>query len=158
MAWKCEIRYCWYQTRYREVNEIKSNEFLKKLYAYLDNQQNQSLYIIRFFNAAGSQYFTVPASYADRTNESLEGARRYIKDRPLTDKLKESFPDPIKMDGLTEFIEKNLNPEKLRTCMEDFGIQAEAVTDKKKFAQALAIQFNNFVRSVSDDVVADWSS
>jgi hypothetical protein len=152
MAWKCEIRYYWYQTWYREVNEIKSNEFLKKLYTYLDNQQNQSLYIIRFFNAAGSQYFTVPVSYANRTNDSLEGARRYIKDRPLTDKLKESFPDPINMDALTEYIEKNLNREKLRACMENFGIPTEAVIDKKKFAQALAIQFSKFVRSVSDNV------
>jgi hypothetical protein len=48
---------------------IKSYEFLKKLYGYLNNQKNQGTFVIKFFNAAGNRYFTMPASYASRTND-----------------------------------------------------------------------------------------
>lgn len=44
----------------REVSTIRSNEFLKNLYRYLDNQRNQGTYVIQFLNAAGSRYFKKP--------------------------------------------------------------------------------------------------
>lgn len=73
-----------YRTGTREVSTIKSNEFLKNLYRYLDNQRNQGTYVIQFFNAAGSRYFEMPLSYAKRTNDALEAERQYVKNRSLT--------------------------------------------------------------------------
>jgi hypothetical protein len=99
------------------VISIKSNEFLNKLYGFLDNQRNQGTYIIEFFNAAGSHYFVMPLAYKNRTNEALEGERHYAKDRPLIPEIKESFPNPINLDGLAAFIDKNLPANKLTTCM-----------------------------------------
>lgn len=73
-----------HRTGTKEVSTIKSNEFLKNLYRYLDNQRNQRTYVIQFFNAAGSRYFEMPLSYAKRTNDALEAERQYMKNRSLT--------------------------------------------------------------------------
>jgi len=134
------------------VGSIKSNEFLRKLYSFLDNQRNQGTFIIRFFNAAGSHYFVMPAAYKDQTNEALEGERHYAKDRPLIPEIKASFPNPIRLDELTVFIAKNLSDSKLPACMAELGIPAGAVQDKGKFCRALAAQFSLFVMSQDDDV------
>ena len=101
---------------------IKSYEFLKKLYGYLNNQKNQGTFVIEFFNAAGSRYFTMPASYASRTNDYLEAERRYVKDRSLTMEIKASFPNPVDVDGLTGFIAKNLKQNELLLCMVDYKV------------------------------------
>lgn len=134
------------------MSTIKSNEFLKNLYRYLDNQRNQGTYVIQFFNAAGSRYFEMPLSYAKRTNGALEAERQYVKNRPLTAEIKNSFPNPINLDGLAAFIDRNLPINKLAACMAEFGIPSGAEQDKAKFAHALAAQFGLFVTTPGDDV------
>ena len=135
-----------------EVSSIKSNEFLNKLYGFLDNQRNQGTYIIEFFNAAGSHYFVMPLAYKDQTNEALEGERHYAKDRLLIQETKELFPNPINLDGLVAFIDKTLPANKLVACMAEFGIPSGAEQDKTKFAHALAAQFSLFVTTPDDDI------
>lgn len=134
------------------MGKIRSYEFLNKLYGFLDNQQNQGTYVIEFFRAAGSPYFVMPATYKGRTSEALEGERHYAKDRPLTSEIKESFPNPIDLDGLAAFISKNLSEDKLAACMTEFGIPSATTREKDKFARALAVQFGLFVTSSEDDV------
>ncbi|MCM1530552.1 MAG: hypothetical protein NC093_11250 [Alistipes sp.] len=92
---------------------IKSYEFLGKLYGSLVNQKNQGVYVIKFFNAAGSNIFTLPANRQHWTNQYLENERHYAKDRSLTDEIKASFPNPIDLDGLTRFIADNMDSNKL---------------------------------------------
>lgn len=89
------------------------------------------------------------------TNEYLENERHYAKDRVLTDEIKASFPNPIDLDGLARFIADSLDSNKLASCMADFGIPAEAETDKERFAKALSIQFGRFVISTESDVSND---
>jgi hypothetical protein len=135
------------------VSSIKSNEFLNKLYKYLDNQRNQGTYVIDFFNAAGSRYFLMPAAYPGRTNESLEGERHYAKDRTLTPEIKRSFPNPINIEELSAFIDKNLLSNKLAACMVEFGIPSGVAQEKDKFSHALAEQFSLFVTSADNEVI-----
>lgn len=134
---------------------ITSNDFLGKLYKFLENQKNQGIYIIKFFNSAGSMYFTLPADQRKRTNEHLENERHYAKDRCLNDEIKASFPNPINLDGLMKYISDNLDSNKLTSCMAEFGIPAGTETDKDKFAKALAMQFGSFVISTEADIVND---
>lgn len=134
------------------MSTIKSNEFLKNLYRYLDNQRNQGTYVIQFFNAAGSRYFEMPLSYAKQTNNALEAERQYVKNRSLTAEIKNSFPNPINLDGLAAFIDRNLPTNKLAACMAEFGIPSGAEQDKTNFAHALAAQFSLFVTTPADDV------
>ena len=147
-----QIRYSRYRIRYLEAIGIKSNEFLGKLYGSLANQKNQGVYIIRFFNAAGSSYFTLPANRQHQTNAYLENERHYAKDRVLTDEIKASFPNPIDLDGLTRFISDNLDLNKLAPCVSEFGIPVGIAADKDRFAKALSIQFARFVISTEADI------
>lgn len=134
---------------------IKSNEFIGKLHGFLANQKNQGVYIIQFFNAAGSSYFTLSENRQHRTNAYLENERHYAKDRVLTDEIKASFPSPIDLDGLTRFISDNLDSKKLASCMAEFGIPAGAEASKEKFAKALSVQFSRFVVSAESDISND---
>lgn len=134
------------------MNDTKSYEFLNRLYAFLDNQKNQGVYVVRLFNAAGSNYFRLSANRQHQTNEYLEAERRYAIDQSLIPEIKESFPNPIDLEELTAFISKNLSDSKLLSCMAEFGIPSGAAQNKDKFSRALAAQFSLFVTSQDDDV------
>jgi hypothetical protein len=134
------------------VNGTKSYEFLKKLYAFLGNQRNQSVYVVRFLNAAGSNYFHLPENRQHQTNEYLEAERRYAIDRSLTPEIKASFQNHVRLDDLTGFISRNMKRDSFAQCMEEFGVPSDAAQDLEKFARALAIQFNLFVNTDGDDV------
>jgi hypothetical protein len=122
------------------------------LYGALLNQKNQGVYVIRFFNAAGSSYFTLPENRQHWTNEYLENERHYVKNRALTEDIKASFPNPINLDGLTRFISDSLDSSKLASCMSDFGFPIGEEVDKDKFAKALSAQFGRFVVSAESDI------
>lgn len=130
---------------------IKSFEFLKGLYKFVDHK-NQGMFVITFLNAAGSKYFSVPKNKQHQTNEYLETERRYVINRPLSPEIKESFPDPINLEGLTAFINDKVDTNRVQACMASFGIPDDAKVRQTEFARALAVQFSQFVRSDEDDV------
>ena len=74
----------------------------------------------------------------------------------MTDEIRVSFPNPIDLDGLTQFISNSLDSNKLASCMSEFGVPAGEEADKDKFSKALSIQFGRFVIStelgISNDV------
>ncbi len=130
---------------------IKSFEFLKGLYKFVDHK-NQGMFVITFFNAAGSKCFSVPENKQHQTNEYLEKERRYAINRSLSSDIKESFPDPIDLEGLTDFIDDKMDANQVQACMASFGVPNDAEVRQAEFARALAVQFNQFVRSDEDDV------
>ena len=134
------------------VINIKSYEFLRKLYGFLDHRKNQGVYVVKMFNAAGSNYFHLSENRLRQTNEYLETERRYSIDRAISPEIKKTFPNPINIDGLTEYIEEHLRADKIKACMETFGIPSGATVDKSKLARSLAIQFSCFITTVGDDV------
>ncbi len=131
---------------------IKSYNFLKELYKYLEKQENQGVFVINFLNAAGSQFFTLPKLKSQRQTTYLENERHYVKDRSLLPEMKSSFPNPIDIEGLSDFLNSNLKPEKIRDCMSHFGVPASFDEDKSNLAKALAIQFQIFIDSDNEDV------
>ena len=131
---------------------IKSYIFLKDLYKFLVKQENQGVFVINFFNAAGSQFFTLPSRKAQRQTTYLENERHYIKDRSLLPEMKESFPKPIEIKQLSLFIENNLKAEKLRDCMSHFGVPVNFEENKSYLSKVLATQFQIFVDSDNEDV------
>ena len=94
----------------------------------------------------------MPRLYAKRKNDALEAERQYVKNRSLTAEIKSSFPNPINLDGLAAFIDRNLPNNKLAACMAEFGIPSGAEQDKTNFAHALAAQFSLFVTTPADDI------
>ena len=134
------------------MNDTKSYEFLKKLYAFLSNQRNQGVYVVRFLYAAGSNYFRLPENRQHQTNGYLEAERRYALNRSLTPEIKASFQNHVRLDDLTGFISQNMKRDSFAQCMEEFGVPSDAAQDLEKFARALAMQFNLFVNTEDDDV------
>lgn len=131
---------------------IKSFEFFRDLYRYLVKQENQGIFIINFFIAGGSSYFTLPKSKTHRTTSYLDNERHYTKDRVLTTEMKASFPNSIKVDELTDFLETNPDLAKVRECMNSFGVHASYQENKRYLVRALAVQFQMFVVPDDDDV------
>ena len=62
---------------------IKSQEFLRDLYKFLNKQENQGVFVINFFNVAGCTTFTLPILKTQRTTQYLENERHYAKDRSV---------------------------------------------------------------------------
>ena len=84
---------------------IKSQEYLRDLYRFLRKQENQGVFVINFFNAAGCIYFELPKLKSKRTTQYLENERHYAKDRSVL-LIKDKFPDVIDIDNLRAYIEQ----------------------------------------------------
>lgn len=146
-----KIRYCRYRIRYWGC-PIRKLRILKKLYRFLDHQRNQGVYVIQFFNAAGSNYFHLSENCQHQTNVYLETERRYALNKSLSPEIKGSFPNPVYLDNLTSFISHNMKQGSLAQCMEQFGVPSDVEQDLEKFSRSLAIQFSRFVNIDVDDV------
>ena len=114
-------------------------------------QENQAVFVIKFFNAAGCTYFELPKYKANRQTTMLENERHYIKDRSVQ-LIKDKFPNPINLDGLARYIEENLKTETVRDCMSHFGVPTDVEERVSIFSMALAMQFQLFLDADSDDI------
>lgn len=130
---------------------IKSQEFLRDLYKYLKNQENQGVYVINFFNAAGCKTFTLPKLKTQRTTQYLENERHYAKDRSVF-QMRSDFPNPINIDGVSQYLNNSLKDDSVRDCMNHFGIAVTHEENKKVLARALAMQFQRFIEADSEDI------
>ena len=133
---------------------IKSQEYLRDLYRFLRKQENQGVFVINFFNAAGCTYFELPKLKSHRTTQYLENERHYAKDRSVL-LIKDKFPDVIDIDNLRAYIEQELNDEKIRDCMSYFAISVSLPENKSFLAHALANQFQLFVDAAEEDIKSE---
>lgn len=112
---------------------------------------NQSVYIIKFFNAAGCDSFVLLRNPNDRTTQALENERHYAKDRSVQ-QIKSKFSNPKNIDGLAQYIEGAFKDDCVRDCMNHFGISSTLEENKKLLAKALAMQFQRFIEANVDDI------
>lgn len=120
----------------------------------MNKQENQGVYVIKFFIAAGCTYFTLPAIKAKRTTRDLENERHYAKDRSVQ-LIKDKFPNQINIEGLTKYLEGELKDDCIRKCMSHFGVPISFDENKKILAKALAYQFQLFVEADHEDIDND---
>lgn len=137
------------------MDVFKSHEFLGILYPVLDvkegSQRNQGIFIILFFNAAGSHEFTMPKSTEGRKSTNLQTERRYAINQPMTADLKRTFSRPFRIDDLTAFISAHLKTERAEEVKDEFGIPQDEILDTGILSRALAAQFFRFVVSDKED-------
>lgn len=107
--------------------------------------------MINFFNVAGCTTFTLPILKTQRTTQYLENERHYAKDRSVY-QIRTDFPNPIDIDGLTQYLEETIKDENIRDCMNHFGISSALEDNKKLLAKALAMQFQRFIEANVDDI------
>ena len=127
---------------------------MRDLYRFLRKQENQGVFVINFFNAAGCTYFELPKLKSHRTTQYLENERHYAKDRSVL-LIKDKFPDVIDIDNLRAYIEQELDDEKIRDCMSHFAISVSLPENKLFLAHALANQFQLFVDAAEEDIKSE---
>lgn len=133
------------------MSNIKSQDFLRDLYKYVVKQENQGVFVIKFFTAAGSKNFALPKSKTYRSTKALENERHYIKDRSVLT-TKDKFPNPIDATGLENYLVSELKDDTLRACMSHFAIPVSCPEDKRKLAKALTEQFQSFLNADVEDI------
>lgn len=133
-----------------EVFPIKSQYYFKQLCNNLKKQKNQSVFIVEFFNAAGSTHFQ--KNYKNTTADN-ESARSLLKKgKALSKDMKGSFPVPFKTAELANYIEDNLLVEKIPELLKSFDIPSNKPIHAKILSLAIAEQFKLLVESAEDEV------
>jgi len=105
------------------------------------------------FNAAGSKFFVPnPAYDTDSYQRKLFSGKK-----PLTQEMKDSFPKPIDIAGLTAFFDTRIGDTSLPLIMAGFAIPSDEAQDKALFISVLCSQFQRIIAESTDeadDVVA----
>jgi hypothetical protein len=124
------------------------SEFSKRIYPNLSGISNQGHFVGALFNAAGSKFFPIQASYGtdDNQRKVFSGARSFNK------KMKASFPKPIDTENLKAFFQTRIGDSSLPLIMGNFRIPQDEVQDKDLFISALCIQFQNIVTDAANEV------
>ena len=110
---------------------------------------NQAHFISLFFNAAGSSYFKVEPT-KKYTSEAYQ-YKIFNGTKPLSKKIKDSFPSPINKKGLFDFLSKYINKTNVVIMANYFDLPYEEI-DVRCICSALVEQFAMFIESVNDDV------
>ena len=102
-----------------------------------------------FFMAGGSNFFQLPKGKV--TSNMVETQRKiYNGNFEFTVEQKQSF-HPVNIDGLIVFFQSGLDRSKIKELMREFAIPDELTTDSDLFFKALALQFEAFVHSSSQE-------
>lgn len=101
----------------------------------------------RLFIAGGSSYFSTSIN-ADKEYQK----KLYNGSKPLTQNLKDSFPENIHLDALVGLFEKHLKDDKVRQAMTAFVIPVSFEPARDTFFRALALQFRHLIKSDNSDV------
>ncbi len=120
-----------------------------KIYPYCKGIQNQGIFVAKLFRAGGSNQFS------DSPYNSHEYEKKLIsgkKLKPLTDKLKQTFPSPVDVDGISAFFEEHIDESRVSEAMNAYGISDVLDSDKKALAGAVARQYQLIFESPDSDV------
>lgn len=120
-----------------------------KIYPYCKGIQNHEIFVAKLFRTGGSNQFS------DSPYDSHEYEKKFIsgqKPKPLTDKLKRTFPSPINTDGIAKFLEDHIDDDRIPEAMNAYGIPDTIDSDKKALAGAIARQYQLIFESPDVDV------
>lgn len=121
----------------------------KKIYPYCKGIQNQSIFVAKLFWAGGSKNFS------DSPYDSHEYEKKLIsgtKPKPLTDKLKQTFPSPVDVAGIEAFFMECIDEDRIPEAMNAYGIPDTIEPDKNCLSAALARQYQLLFESPDIDV------
>lgn len=120
-----------------------------KIYPYCKGIQNQGIFVAKVFRAGGSNNFSdSPYSSHEYEKKLISGK----KPKPLTDKLKQTFPSPINVDGISKFFEECIDSNRVTEAMNAYGIPDTLDSDLGALAGALARQYQLLFESPDTDV------
>lgn len=126
---------------------INFSQYCKNIYPYCQQISSQGLFVSKLFVTGGSSYFSASIT-ADKEYQK----KLYNGSKPLTQKLKDSFPANIQLDALVGLFEKHLIDDQVRQAMTAFAIPVSLEPAKSIFSRALALQFRCLVKNENSDV------
>ena len=124
--------------------------------SFYPSRRNAGIFITQCFCNAGSNFFTFTRGKKYVSGDVPLQRKIYDGSRQLTHEMKKSF-NPFNIDGLVDYFNNNIEPDKFRDIMLAFGIPPTAERNETQFCKALSIQFKGFIDSddeTVDDIVA----
>ncbi|MGL5973150.1 MAG: NBR1-Ig-like domain-containing protein [Oscillospiraceae bacterium] len=126
---------------------IEFSRYCGNIYPICSDVQSQGMFVSKLFAAGGSTSFSTTASSDKEYQKKLCNGSK-----PLTQKLKSSFPRDLNQDTVSDLLKKHIKAEKVRDVMTAFAIPISAKEDISILAKALAEQFRLLIESVENDV------
>lgn len=133
------------------MSKMKSYVFLNKLSSFTSGKLNQGVFVTKLTNAAGSSFLTLPMDKTKWTTEYLEKERSYAKQTPFPTAYKESFPSQIQIGNIDSFLKGIFKKEKIRDCLDYFGVPNTLEENIDYLVHALSMQYVAFIRSDEDE-------
>lgn len=137
----------------KEVICIDFAHFCKGIYGSTEGVANQDSFVREIFKAAGSNYtFASKEAYST----SNYGVKLFNGSKPLSKMHRASFPNPINMDSLLQYLSEHIKKESVRTVMKYFAIPADADISVLVLARSLADQLQIIIHEPDSnaDIVA----
>ncbi len=144
------------------VSGVLAKTYFKRIYpriradVYYPSMKNSGIFVTRCFCAAGSNHFPFKKGKRYTSGDVPLQRKLYDGSRTMTSDIKDSF-HPFDVDGLATFYKESIEDSKFRDVMVSFGLPPTIEENVDCFCKALAIQFQMFVNSdtdEADDIVA----
>jgi len=121
----------------KEVLHVKFSTFLKKIYKVKNTKISlQGIFVLRLFQTCSTNF-----SYTeDYCKKLLNGSK------PLNEELRSFVSNESNYDELPKFFEEHINKNHLIDLLDEFEIADDIKKDYSIFAEALAIQFENYIK------------
>lgn len=132
---------------------IEFHDFCCYAYEGITDLANQGDFVDGIFKAAGSSY---TFSTSDRYSHSNYPTKLFNGGKPLSGKIRRSFSNPIDKKGVTAYLEKHIDSDKVRTVMNKFSLPGNAETSLTALSWALSEQLQIIIHEPDNhvDVVA----
>ncbi|XVG96387.1 NBR1-Ig-like domain-containing protein [Eubacteriales bacterium KG125] len=118
------------------------SEFCTHVSSQSMGYESQYRYLKQLFRSAN-----IKRNYSDDYLKSIYNGTKHF-----TYNMKRHFPSNIDIVSIKDFFEKHLQDDKLEQIADSFGISKLENIDKSNFCMALAIQFQSFIKSKSEDI------
>lgn len=123
------------------------SQFCKIIYCHCPRITSQGWFVGLLFSSAGSSRFSKSSNNVDEYQRKL-----FNGSKPITPKLKDTFPKPISIEGLCNFFKTDISDEGIRLIMTAFGIPITESQNKDVLSKALALQFQRIIVSSNNEV------
>ncbi len=132
---------------------IEFHDFCRCAYEGITDLANQGDFVDGIFKAAGSSY---AFSTSDRYSHSNYPTKMFNGGKPLSGKIRRSFSNPIDKKGVTAYLEKHIDSDKVRTVMNKFSLPGNTETSLTALSWALSEQLQIIIHEPDShvDVVA----
>ena len=132
----------------KEVPLIEFQDFCSNAYEGITNLANQGNFVEGIFKAAGSNY---TFSTSDRYSRSNYPTKLFNGGKPLSSKIRKSFPNPIDKKNAAAYLEKHIAADKVRTVMNKFALPGNAEQSLTALSWALAEQLQIIIQEPDND-------